>query len=148
MDPQDTTSPHPQGYSQACPAHRVRATPRGLLAGLPEARVPRWSSQSPPFPKVAHRPSPSHCSQLGSGCVKPVPFRTMSPSSWGPAALGSTPCSVKVAPLCLSVPSWTPCSKPREGSTTSGHPSTPGHCCEALLPATLKVCWGIPGTPS
>lgn len=78
--------------------------PRGLSAGLPEARVPMERSQHPPFPMVAPRPFPSHRSQLGSSHGKSAPSPTMLPSSWGPEALGSIPRSVKVAPLCLSAP--------------------------------------------
>ena len=53
------------------------ASPRGTSAGLSEARVPMKWFQPPPFPVVAHSRFPSHRSQRGSGCVKPVPCPTL-----------------------------------------------------------------------
>lgn len=134
----DTTSPHPQRL----------ASPQGISAGLSEAKGRYGVSQPLPFPMGAHRPFPS-------SCVKPAPSPTTSPSSWGPAALGSTPSSMKVL-LHLAVLVWTPAVgslsyhilSPGKGpSTQEVSPSLPGHHREALLPAFLQVGWGVPGKP-
>lgn len=137
----DTTSPHPQGL----------ASPQGISASLSETRVRMAWSQPLPFPK----PFPSHHSQLGSSCDKAAPSRTLSPSSWGPAALGSTPSSRKVL-LCLSVLIWTPgvgslschvLSTGRGPSPQEVSPSLPGYHHHSCLHSSK--CAGVfLGNPS
>lgn len=119
--------PSPQGPSCWPGAtHQVSMKPR----------VPMERSQPCPSPLVAHRPFPNYSYQLKSSCGKLPPFPT---SHWGPVALDSRPYSVMVAPLCLSVPIWTPrvgslsCQvlSPEQGpSPQEVHPGPPGYLCE------------------
>ena len=145
-----TTSPH-QGCSQACPAPRAHTAAQGPLSRSPCIQGPQEWSQHLPFPLVALGHLSNHRSQLGSRFFKPATLPTTLPPYWG-----SILCSVKLAPLCLTVSLWTPgggslsCQllSPERGPPPQGiSPSPPRHLNEVLLPAFLGGCWGTPGSP-